>query len=239
MDNSSDEKEDLEITTSYSKRNIKSKKEKFNEHKKLVKDRNKSISIRHNYICQKRRNTYIITEDQFGNPILTIGPDWIYYVLLSIAITGGFLFLFIYFHQYMPYYLIFSGIVTYLLFIIVYTRLFIYNPGFPENIDITSIKKARKNYMYCSICDLWLNKNTRIKHCNRCGMCIEEYDHHCDWIGKCVGKKNMSDFYFIMIWIVMVIIYFIIAFIIVHNNWFDYQRYLRYIKKMNETKNKK
>ena len=73
---------------------------------------------------------------------------------------------------------------------------------------------------------------------HRCGMCIEEYDHHCDWVGKCIGKKNMSDFYFIMIWIVMVIVYFIAAFVIVHNNWFEYQRYLRYVKKMNETKNK-
>ena len=36
----------------------------------------------------------------------------------------------------------------------------------------------------------------------------------------------------------MVIVYFIAAFVIVHNNWFEYQRYLKYIKKMNETKNK-
>ena len=45
MSNSSDEKEDLEITTSStsrSKRNIKSKKEKFNEYKKIFKEQNKS-----------------------------------------------------------------------------------------------------------------------------------------------------------------------------------------------------
>lgn len=244
MSNSSDEKEDLEITTSStsrSKRNIKSKKEKFNEYKKIFKEQNKSKNsslLNQNYVWQKRRNTLIISEDQYGNPILSIGPDWYYYVILSTIITGGFLFLFIYFHQYMPFYLIFSGIVTYLLFIVVYTRLFILNPGYPEEIDINLIKKGRKNYVYCSICNLWAHKDTKIRHCHRCGMCIEEYDHHCDWVGKCIGKKNMSDFYFIMIWIVMVIVYFIAAFVIVHNNWFEYQRYLRYVKKMNETKNK-
>ena len=59
MSNSSDEKEDLEITTSSSsrsKRNIKSKKEKFNEYKKIFKKQNKSKNssfLNQNYVWQK------------------------------------------------------------------------------------------------------------------------------------------------------------------------------------------
>lgn len=245
MDFESDEAEDLEITTTISskkkKRNGKSKKEKFGESKKLLKEQKKAkmfLTNKHNYIWQKRRNTYIISIDELGNPVLTIGPDWIYYVLLSIFITGGFLFLFIKFYQFVPLYLLISGIITYLLFIIPYTILFLIDPGYPEKVDMNLLKKGKKNYIYCSICNIWMNKNMGIRHCQRCGMCVEKYDHHCDWIGKCVGKKNINYFYFIIIWVVMVFIYFIAAFVIVHENWFQYQRYLRQKEKMKNNDNK-
>ena len=32
-------------------------------------------------------------------------------------------------------------------------------------------------------------------HCDDCGICIIEHDHHCIWIGKCVGKNNLRLFY--------------------------------------------
>lgn len=245
MENSSDEMEEIEMTTSSNthrrKKFGKTKKEKFNESKNLLKEQTKpkiSLTNKRNYICQKRRNTLIISIDENGIPILTIGPDWIYYAVLSIIITGGFLFLFIKFYQFVPLYLLISGIITYLLFIVVYTKLFLTNPGFAERVDINMLKRSKKNFMYCSICNIWVNKNMGIRHCHRCGMCIEKYDHHCDWISKCVGKKNIYGFYFIIIWIVMVFIYFIAAFVIVHEKWFDYQRYLRSIEKERKAQNK-
>lgn len=33
-------------------------------------------------------------------------------------------------------------------------------------------------------------------HCDDCGLCIEELDHHCVWVGKCVGRYNLKLFYF-------------------------------------------
>ena len=216
-------------------RKIGKKRDKFGESKKLLKGQDKSkfsLTKKHNYIFQKMRNTYIISMDENGVPVLTIGPDWYLYVILTSIITFSFLFLFIKFYQFVPLYLFISGIITYLLFIVVYTRLFLLNPGFPERVDINLVKKSKKNYMYCSLCNIWVNKWAGVKHCHRCGMCIENYDHHCDWISKCVGKKNTNEFNFFIIWIVMVVIYFIASFVIVHNNWFDYQRYLRNIEKM-------
>ena len=27
-----------------------------------------------------------------------------------------------------------------------------------------------------------------------CDVCIEGYDHHCPWTGKCIGKGNYNNF---------------------------------------------
>eukprot|EP01039_Chlorochromonas_danica_P006088 gene6088-6705_t len=32
---------------------------------------------------------------------------------------------------------------------------------------------------------------SRMDHCRLCGYCIEGLDHHCPWMGQCIGKKNM------------------------------------------------
>ena len=64
-----------------------------------------------------------------------------------------------------------------------------------EDFNERTIKKV------CFICK---NKNPkRGYHCDTCGVCIEQYDHHCTWINNCVGKKNIARF---IIFIVMLVI---------------------------------
>ena len=31
-------------------------------------------------------------------------------------------------------------------------------------------------------------------HCEDCNACIDELDHHCPWMGKCIGKGNIAYF---------------------------------------------
>ena len=31
-------------------------------------------------------------------------------------------------------------------------------------------------------------------HCSTCGVCVEAQDHHCPWMGTCVGKRNLKYF---------------------------------------------
>ncbi len=51
-----------------------------------------------------------------------------------------------------------------------------------------------KNLPYCSICKVQTPERMDIYHCHECGFCIEKMDHHCPWMGQCVGKRNMKWF---------------------------------------------
>jgi hypothetical protein len=45
---------------------------------------------------------------------------------------------------------------------------------------------------YCDICGIHQPSGTA--HCSYCNCCIDNLDHHCPWMGKCIGKKNMIWF---------------------------------------------
>lgn len=38
-------------------------------------------------------------------------------------------------------------------------------------------------------------------HCDVCGVCVRQYDHHCTWINNCVGKKNLGRFIFFLMFL--------------------------------------
>ncbi|EZG61138.1 DHHC palmitoyltransferase [Gregarina niphandrodes] len=50
---------------------------------------------------------------------------------------------------------------------------------------------------YCDKCDIF--RPLRSKHCNDCGYCVRTYDHHCPWIGVCVGERNKGWFCFFLV----------------------------------------
>ena len=51
---------------------------------------------------------------------------------------------------------------------------------------------------FCSTCRIL--RPPRSFHCNHCGTCIELHDHHCPWVGTCVGKRNIRYFVSFLFW---------------------------------------
>mmetsp|Transcript_157466 Transcript_157466/g.279283 ORF Transcript_157466/g.279283 Transcript_157466/m.279283 type:complete len:429 (+) Transcript_157466:113-1399(+) len=50
---------------------------------------------------------------------------------------------------------------------------------------------------YCRICQM--HQPLRTKHCRDCGRCVRTHDHHCPWIGTCVGEGNRLYFYWFLL----------------------------------------
>lgn len=37
-------------------------------------------------------------------------------------------------------------------------------------------------------------RRPRSRHCNYCNHCVQDFDHHCIYLGCCIGRKNRVDF---------------------------------------------
>ena len=80
---------------------------------------------------------------------------------------------------------------------ILYVSLSCSNPGRMVNKEYKDIldlvESGQEAEDFCPLC---LVKNKfRSKHCLICEMCVDEFDHHCFWVGNCIGKDNYTLFF--------------------------------------------
>jgi len=65
-----------------------------------------------------------------------------------------------------------------------------------------------KSWTYCDFCKSFRPPSTI--HCSVCQVCVTGYDHHCMWIGKCVGKNNLFAYKLFLVSLISIICYVII-----------------------------
>ena len=146
------------------------------------------------------------------DPLLIIGPDWplvaclfslvnFFYIMIIIKFWGRFSLTSKLVNQ-----------LSYWIFMISFLHTSLINQGYPKNSPERRNGKPKENYYYCGECQFYVERTLSSYHCDKCGICIEGQDHHCAWIGKCVGKNNAISFYIFIPSALFTMFYILLAF---------------------------
>ena len=131
--------------------------------------------------------------DKNNDPLIIIGPQWPYCLILLFIATLAFIFIYLYYNNKSSTLVKISDWIFFGIWLVSYTSMCIKNPGYPK-MSSESIG-GTKEMSYCDKCEVWYKPANTTVHCEICDICIEGYTHHCMWAGHCIGINNKKDFY--------------------------------------------
>jgi len=141
--------------------------------------------------------SYSFFYNKNDDPLIIIGPQWPYCIILFIASMLSFIFIYLYYNQKSTLIIKISDWLLFFVWSFSYFSMCTKNPGYPKMCP-ESIKGS-KEMSYCDKCEIWYKPSSSTIHCEICDICIEGYTHHCFWTGHCIGGNNKIDFYFFLI----------------------------------------
>lgn len=74
----------------------------------------------------------------------------------------------------------------------------------PATITMEGEDGEKTIHRYCPTCHIY--KPPRASHCSDCDNCCKEFDHHCPFVGNCVGQRNYGSFCAFLICVVALLI---------------------------------
>ena len=148
-----------------------------------------------------------------NEPLILITSD-IYLFIFIFSITS---FLSIIFYSIKEQKLVFMKtifILVYLYYTITYILLMILNPGIPNDKSGIDLHQLKRKYYQCTLCNSIIYKDNEFitYHCHYCNICVEKFDHHCNFVGKCIGKNNATIF---RLWLFSIPCYILVIFMYV------------------------
>ena len=63
--------------------------------------------------------------------------------------------------------------------------------------DFYKWKRRKTPANWNQVCQM--HQPLRTKHCRDCGRCVRTHDHHCPWVGTCVGEGNRVYFFWFLV----------------------------------------
>ena len=146
------------------------------------------------------------------DPLLIIGPDWPLVVCLFSLVLFFYIIIIIKFWARFDLSGKLVNQISFWIFMISFLHSSLINQGYPKNTPGRRKGLPREKYYFCDECQFYVEKKVDFCHCDKCGLCVEGHDHHCAWIGKCVGKNNSISFYIFAVAVIFSSIYILMFF---------------------------